>query len=90
MTIQIRCSNCNAMLSAPDTARGKKLRCGKFQAVISVPVAASSPPTTNEPAPDSGTSEEKLIRTSCPHCQKQIQFLTKPGATVRCESCQQP
>src|SRR3954468_11320823 len=44
MPLQVVCSACNAKLRAPDTAAGKKTKCPKCQAVISVPVDAPQAP----------------------------------------------
>ncbi len=41
MPIKITCKACNAVLRAPDTAAGKKIKCPKCSAAIAVPAAAA-------------------------------------------------
>ncbi|MCE9526270.1 MAG: GYF domain-containing protein [Planctomycetales bacterium] len=45
MPLQVVCPACNAKLKAPDTAAGKKTKCPKCQAVVTVPVDAPQAPT---------------------------------------------
>ncbi len=47
MPLQVTCSSCNAKLKAPDTAAGKKTKCPKCQAVISVPLDAPQAPAAS-------------------------------------------
>jgi hypothetical protein len=47
MPLQVVCPGCNAKLKAPDTAAGKKTKCPKCQAVISVPVDAPQAPAAS-------------------------------------------
>src|SRR5436190_11594529 len=47
MPLQVVCSACNTKLKAPDTAAGKKTKCPKCQAVISVPVDAPRAPAAS-------------------------------------------
>jgi len=47
MPLQVVCSACNTKLKAPDTAAGKKTKCPKCQAVISVPVDAPQSPAAS-------------------------------------------
>ncbi|MFN0021399.1 MAG: GYF domain-containing protein [Pirellulaceae bacterium] len=45
MPLQVVCPACNAKLKAPDTAAGKKTKCPKCQAVVTVPADAPQAPT---------------------------------------------
>src|SRR5678815_1216140 len=47
MRLQVVCSSCNAKLKAPDTAAGKKTKCPKCQAIISVPLDAPQAPAAS-------------------------------------------
>jgi hypothetical protein len=47
MPLQVVCPGCSAKLKAPDTAAGKKTKCPKCQAVISVPIAAPQAPAAS-------------------------------------------
>ncbi|MGI8982420.1 MAG: GYF domain-containing protein [Pirellulaceae bacterium] len=47
MPLQVVCPTCNAKLRAPDTAAGKKTKCPKCQAVISVPADAPQAPAAS-------------------------------------------
>lgn len=47
MPLQVICPGCNARLKAPDSAAGKKTKCPKCQAVVSVPVDAPQAPAAS-------------------------------------------
>lgn len=47
MPLQVVCPGCSAKLKAPDTAAGKKTKCPKCQAVISVPIDAPQAPAAS-------------------------------------------
>jgi hypothetical protein len=55
MPLQVVCPSCNAKLKAPDTAAGKKTKCPKCQAVISVPADA---PQASAVSPGAGKKSE--------------------------------
>lgn len=44
MPLQVVCPACNAKLKAPDTAAGKKTKCPKCQAIVTVPADAPQAP----------------------------------------------
>ena len=70
------------MLNVPDTARGKKIRCGTCQAVMSIPVASSSA-AIPQPAANS-------MQAKCPHCSVAIKVPAgAQGKTLRCGKCEQ-
>jgi hypothetical protein len=46
MPLQVVCPACNAKLKAPDTAAGKKTKCPKCQAIVTVPADAPQAPAT--------------------------------------------
>ena len=62
MPLQVVCPGCSAKLKAPDTAAGKKTKCPKCQAVISVPVDAPQAPAGSPGA--SKKSENWYMQTT--------------------------
>ena len=62
MSIRILCPNlkCRAILTVPETTRGKKVRCGHCGAVLMVPQIKKPPRAepTDEPAENSAELQE--------------------------------
>jgi hypothetical protein len=81
MPVKVKCSGCEAVLNAPDKARGKAVKCPKCGTPIRVPAeGAASPPAKRKPAPvvsndsseflasfDMGRVEDRSTRV-CPKC----------------------
>lgn len=51
MPVKVRCTNCEKVLSAPDAARGKAIKCPECQTRIAVPAEESSAKSGSKSAP---------------------------------------
>lgn len=68
MAIEIRCT-CGKTLQVPDTAAGKRVRCGNCQTVLNVPGPANSISAvpTVRPVESSGSTTERPVAAEPPH-----------------------
>lgn len=79
--IKFKCGNCNHRIGAPDKYAGKRVRCPKCGAAI----------TVSEPAPKPDAQKAPIIKFRCPKCNQKIGV--KPdhaGKRVRCAKCKSP
>ena len=62
MPVKVKCSHCDKVLSAPDAARGKAIKCPQCQTRIAVPAEESSSKTSVKAA----TSKSKVKKPAAP------------------------
>jgi HEAT repeat protein/tetratricopeptide (TPR) repeat protein len=92
VAIQITCVGCQAILNAPETALGKKLRCPKCKMVTPVQRMALNPDDQgNSKAPSIGAVRKEKgtgIRQRCPKCHVLLSLPASAGGKkVRCSKC---
>jgi len=61
MPIKVRCPSCKKVLTAPDAARGKAVRCSGCQGVVKIPASAPSATKAKKPAENLQDSTEMLL-----------------------------
>jgi len=79
--IKFKCNNCNHQIGAPEKYAGKRVRCPKCKAPISVP----------EPVGKASAQKPETIKFRCPSCNQKIGITPEyAGKRVRCAKCKNP
>lgn len=85
--MQFPCPTCNATLSLPDDAAGRRAQCPSCQATFRVPEL--DPPAFRNDSTDAVIRAGRMDAVGCPGCDRLLAFdETSAGQIVICPSCQ--